>query len=57
MQIPQLGTRFDAELLDQNAADVPIDLERLGSSPGAGQGPYQLGMQVLTQRVVVRQFT
>ena len=55
MQLLQLGSWLDTDLLDQQRPCAPIRLERLGLSTGAVEREHTLSVQALAQRVLVDQ--
>jgi hypothetical protein len=55
VQTPQRGRRLDADLLDQPAASVAVDLERLRLPPTAIQREHQLAREPLTDRMLAEQ--
>ena len=55
MQVPELGRRLDADLLDQCRPGVPVRLERLGLAAAPVQREHALRVQPLAQRVLGHQ--
>ena len=55
MQVPELGRRLDADLLDQGRPGVPVGLERLGLAAAPVQREHALRVQPLAQRVLGHQ--
>ena len=55
MQTLQLGTGLDADLLDEDATGLAVDLERLGLPPAAIQREHQLRREPLARRVLGQQ--
>ena len=51
VQPPQLRARFDADLLDQGGARLPVGLERLGLAARAVEREHPLRVQALAQRL------
>ena len=50
VQLTQLGSRLEPELLDQQLARAPVDLERLGLAATAVERQHQLALKPLAQR-------
>jgi hypothetical protein len=57
LELLQLPTRIDAQLLDQRGAGIAVHVERVDLAAGAVQGQHQLGAEPLTQRVASRERT
>ena len=57
LEPPQLGTRLDPELIDDQLAPGAHRLERLGLPAGPVQRDHQLAAQLLPQRVLSHQAT
>ena len=53
MELAQLGTRIDAQLVSEVAADLPVRVERFGPPPAAAQCRHQLPPQLLAQRILL----
>ena len=55
MQLPQLGARLHADLVDQRAARVAVGLKRLRLAAGAIQREHPQAVQALAQRLLPRE--
>ena len=51
VQVPQLGTRLDADLVDQRSPGCAVSLERLGLAPAAVERQHLQAAQALAQRM------
>nr|WP_260478892.1 hypothetical protein [Kibdelosporangium aridum] len=55
VQLPQFGTRLDAELVDKEAICSLVGGQRLGPPPGMTQGDQQSAPQVFSRGILYRQ--
>ena len=53
MQAPEILARLQAEIVQQNATRLPVDLERVRLTPRAIQREHHLSPQPLPQRMLV----
>ena len=55
MQVPELGSRFDADLLDERGARLTVGLQRLGLPSRAVEHEHPLRVEPLAQRLLRRE--
>ena len=55
LELLQLRSRFDAELVDEPSSRRPVGLERLGLPPAAVERGQPQSLEPLSQRVLARQ--
>ena len=53
VQLLQVATRLDSELVDENPAALAVRLQRLRLPPGAIEGEHVLAAQPLAHRILL----